>query len=109
MGLHKGSKAHVTGEIWLAGQELVHASEATMRSLRWQRDGDDLPGPAVGAAPVLPGREPDLRGLPGAQQREQGAGAQAAIEMLDLVGIPNPTGAIPTTRTSSPAACGSAP
>ena len=31
-----------------------------------------------------------------------------AIEMLDRVGIPQPTVASTTTRTSSPAACGSA-
>src|ERR1700709_567578 len=33
LGLHKGSRAQITGEIWLDGQELVSASEAHMRSL----------------------------------------------------------------------------
>src|SRR5689334_1449078 len=34
MGLHKGSRAQVTGEIWLGDKELVSASEADMRHLR---------------------------------------------------------------------------
>ena len=33
-----------------------------------QEDGDDLPGPAVGDAPLLHGRQPDHRGLPDPQQ-----------------------------------------
>ena len=35
------------------------------------RGRDDLPGPAVRDAPVLHGRQPDHRGLPGAQRRLQ--------------------------------------
>ena len=42
-----------------------------------QRDGDDLPGSAVVAAPVLHHRRADRRGVPGAQQGEQGRRAQA--------------------------------
>src|SRR4029078_4215716 len=34
LGLHKGSRARITGEIWLDGHELVAASEDQMRSLR---------------------------------------------------------------------------
>jgi peptide/nickel transport system ATP-binding protein len=34
MGLHKGTKAEVTGEIWLDGQELVSLADRDMRALR---------------------------------------------------------------------------
>ncbi len=37
-------------------------------------DGDDLPGPAVGPAPVLHGRLPDRRGLPRPQRRLEEGG-----------------------------------
>ena len=56
-----------------------------------QRGRDDLPGPAVRAAPVLHDRRADRRGLPAAQQGVQDRGAKKrAIEMLDRVGIPQP-------------------
>ncbi|MEO6703993.1 MAG: ATP-binding cassette domain-containing protein, partial [Jatrophihabitantaceae bacterium] len=34
LGLHKGSRARITGEIWLDGEELIGASEENMRRLR---------------------------------------------------------------------------
>ena len=34
LGLHKGTRAEVTGEIWLDGQELVSMSTEEMRTLR---------------------------------------------------------------------------
>ena len=39
LGLHKGSRARITGEIWLDGRELVAASEAEMRDLRGDAAG----------------------------------------------------------------------
>ena len=75
-----------------------------------QRHRDDLPGPAVLAAPVLPGRQPARRGGPHAPRRLQGRRrATARVEMLELVGIPDAAARASTaTRTSSPAACASA-
>ena len=34
LGLHKGSSAEVSGEIWLEGKELVRMREGDMRALR---------------------------------------------------------------------------
>ena len=59
LGLHKGSRAQITGEIWLDGQELVSASRGAHAQPARRRDGDDLPGSAVGAAPVLHRRRAD--------------------------------------------------
>ena len=75
-----------------------------------QQDGDDLPGPAVGAAPVLHDRRPDRGGVPRSTTTcSKKAAWTRAIEMLDRVGIPNAERrGRTTTRTSSPAACASA-
>ena len=61
-----------------------------MRAAARQADGDDLPGPAVVAAPVLHDRQAARRGHPGAPGRQQGRRPQRRpIDMLDRVGIPN--------------------
>lgn len=39
LGLHKGSQAKVTGEIWLDGQDLVPLTDAEMRPLRGNKVG----------------------------------------------------------------------
>ena len=65
--------------------------------------------PLTGAAPVLHGRRPDRRDLPAAHTASPSARrSERAIDMLGQVGIPNPKRGSTTTRTSSPAACGSA-
>ena len=74
-----------------------------------QEDGDDLPGPAVLDAPLLHGRQPDHRGLPDPQRRleEGGAGARDRDARPGRHPGAARSGSTPT-RTSSPAACGSA-
>ena len=90
LGLHKGSQARTTGEIWLDGTELVGASEEQMRSLR----GDKM---AMIFQDPLSSMHPFYR--VGAQIAEaylvhnkvsKSAAKKRAIEMLDRVGIPNP-------------------
>ena len=73
-----------------------------------QQDGDDLPGSAVGAAPLLHGGRADRRGLPGPQQGQQ-EGGPAARRSSCWTGSASrsPRPGSTTTRTSSPAACGS--
>ena len=74
-----------------------------------QDDGDDLPGPAVGDAPVLHGGRADRRGVPAAPRRQQEGGAQAGGGTARPRRDPAAADAgSTTTRTSSPAACGSA-
>ncbi len=90
LGLHKGSRARITGEIWLDGHELVGASEDQMRSLR----GDQM---AMIFQDPLSSMHPFYR--VGAQISEaylvhnkvsKAVAKKRAIEMLDRVGIPNP-------------------
>ena len=89
------------------GADRRHAEDGPQAAR--QEDGDDLPGPAVGDAPVLHGRQPDHRGLPGPPRRLDQAGPQARDRHArpgrhPAAGRAGST----TTRTSSPAACGSA-
>jgi peptide/nickel transport system ATP-binding protein len=90
LGLHKGSRAQITGEIWLDGKELVSATEEEMRSLR----GDQM---AMIFQDPLSSMHPFYR--IGAQITEayrvhnkvsKEVAKKRAIEMLDRVGIPNP-------------------
>src|SRR3954467_9242471 len=90
LGLHKGSRARITGEIWLDGHELVGASEDQMRSLR----GDQM---AMIFQDPLSSMHPFYR--VGSQISEaylvhnkvsKAVAKKRAIEMLDRVGIPNP-------------------
>ena len=56
-----------------------------------QRHRDDLPGSAVVAAPVLQGRRAARRGdADPSQDRRKAAARARAVELLELVGIPDP-------------------
>jgi peptide/nickel transport system ATP-binding protein len=90
LGLHKGSQARITGEIWLDGHELVGASEEQMRTLR----GDKM---AMIFQDPLSAMHPFYR--VGAQIAEaylvhnkvsKAEAKKRTIEMLERVGIPNP-------------------
>ena len=89
------------------GPDRVHAGGGPQAAR--QADGDDLPGPAVGDAPVLHGRQPDHRGVPDPQRRLARSGPRARDRHARPGRHPRAaTSASTTTRTSSPAACGSA-
>ena len=108
MGLHKAGAAKISGEIWVGDTELVSADAGDRAQAARQDDGDDLPGPAVGDAPVLHGRRADRRGVPAAPRRRQEGGAQAGRGAARPRRDPAADRAgSTTTRTSSPAACGS--
>jgi peptide/nickel transport system ATP-binding protein len=90
LGLHKGSQARITGEIWLDGTELVGASEDQMRSLRGDKMSMIFQDPLSSMHPFY---------RVGAQISEaylvhnkvsKSVAKKRAIEMLDRVGIPNP-------------------
>jgi len=80
----------VGGEIWFEGRDLLKVSEAEMRKIRGNRIAMVFQEPTTSLNPVLPVRRQlsetlELhRGLDGAKAREE------AINLLKLVGIPNP-------------------
>ena len=74
-----------------------------------QRHRDDLPGPAVVAAPLLQGRQADRRGDPGPPAHVEGPGAASARSSCSTWSASRTRrGASTPTRTSSRAACASA-
>ena len=99
----------ITGEIWLDGEQLVGADPERVRQLRGRRMAMIFQDPlsalhpyyTVGAQIVEAYRlhQPDA---------SKKAAREHAVDLLGRVGIPQPTRGSTTTRTSSPAACGSA-
>ena len=89
LGLHKGSRARLEGEVWLDGEELVSASEDHVRNLRGDKMAMIFQDPlsalhpfySVGAQIIEAYRVHNRTGKAEAKKR--------AIEMLDRVGIPN--------------------
>ena len=109
LGLTRRQGARVSGRILFDGEDLLDAAGRPAASDPGQRHRDDLPGPAVLAASAVQGGIAVDRGDAGAPRRSPRQQArERAIELLGLVGIPDPHGASMSTRTSSRAACASA-
>ena len=91
MGLTRGAQRDDLGRGRFEGRDLLDASDEELRADPRQRHRDDLPGPAVVAAPVLQGRRRSWsrRSSPTTTSRKQAA-RDRAVELLELVGIPEP-------------------
>ena len=66
LGLTRSPNAEITGRIMFEGKDLVELDADEPARRPRQPDLDDLPGPALLAAPVLQGRQAAGRGDPGA-------------------------------------------
>jgi peptide/nickel transport system ATP-binding protein len=90
MGLHKGSKAQITGEVWLDGKELVSASEADMRELRGEEMAMIFQDPLSALHPFYTVGFQISEAYRVHNHASKKQARQRAIEMLERVGIPNP-------------------
>jgi peptide/nickel transport system ATP-binding protein len=90
LGLHAGSRAKISGEIWFNGKNLVTASEREMRALRGAEIAMIFQDPLSSLHPFY---------RVGAQISEaylvhnkvsRSEARKVTVEMLDRVGIPNP-------------------
>jgi peptide/nickel transport system ATP-binding protein len=90
LGLHKGSRARITGEIWLDGTELVGASEEDMRSLRGDKMAMIFQDPLSSMHPFYRVGDQITEAYRVHNHVSKAAARKRAIEMLDRVGIPNP-------------------
>src|SRR6516164_8806900 len=90
MGLHHGTKARISGTIWLDGEELVAASAARVRELRGSKMAMIFQDPLSSLHPYY---------TVGAQIAEaylihnkvsKKAAKEHAVDLLRRVGIPNP-------------------
>jgi len=90
LGLHKGTKAKITGEIWLDGQELVNASEEDMRAMRGDQMAMIFQDPLSSMHPFYRVGEQITEAYRVHNDVSKAVARKRAIEMLDRVGIPNP-------------------
>jgi peptide/nickel transport system ATP-binding protein len=91
LGLHKGTRAKVTGEIWLDGEELVGIDADDMRSLRGSKIAMIFQDPLSSLHPYYKVGAQIVEAYrihhPKASKKEA---KERTIEMLDKVRIPNP-------------------
>jgi peptide/nickel transport system ATP-binding protein len=90
MGLHKGSKAKVTGEIWLDGAELVGMSVPEMRALRGQQVAMIFQDPLSAMHPFFRVGDQLTEAFLVHNNAPKAVAKKRAIELLDRVGIPSP-------------------
>ena len=90
LGLHKGTKARISGEIWLDGSELVGASEDDMRALRGDKMAMIFQDPLSSMHPFYRVGDQITEAYRVHNHVSKAAARKRAIEMLDRVGIPNP-------------------
>ncbi|HEV7185963.1 MAG TPA: ABC transporter ATP-binding protein [Leifsonia sp.] len=89
MGLHKGSKARITGEIWLDGHELVGADEEEIRLLRGNDMAMIFQDPLSALHPFYTVGAQISEAFLVHNQVSKREARQQSIAMLEKVGIPN--------------------
>ena len=107
MGLHGRGGAQISGSISLDGQELVGAGAETVRRLRGKKMAMIFQDPLSSMHPFYTVGNQIVEAYRIHNDVSKKAARAHAIDMLDRVGIPEPTSGSTPTRTSSPAACGS--
>jgi peptide/nickel transport system ATP-binding protein len=87
MGLH-GKGARISGEIWLDGQELVSASKEDVRKLRGDKMAMIFQDPLSSMHPFYTVGNQIIEAYRVHNKVSKAAARKRAIDMLDLVGIP---------------------
>jgi peptide/nickel transport system ATP-binding protein len=90
MGLHKGSRAKVSGEIWLDGAELVNMSVPEIRRLRGQQVAMIFQDPLSAMHPFYRVGDQLVEAYRVHNQVTKAVAKKRAIDLLDRVGIPSP-------------------
>jgi peptide/nickel transport system ATP-binding protein len=90
LGLHKSSRARITGEVWLAGTELVAASEADVRALRGSSMSMIFQDSLSSLHPFYTVGRQISEAYRVHNDVSRAAARRRSVEMLDRVGIPDP-------------------
>jgi len=90
MGLHKGTSAQVTGEIWFDGDELVKLSADQMRAYRGKRISMIFQDPLSSLHPYYRIGDQIIEAYRMHHKVSKRDARARTIEMLARVGIPNP-------------------
>jgi peptide/nickel transport system ATP-binding protein len=89
LGLHKGSRAQITGQVWLDGHELVGLSEEEIRAYRGDQMAMIFQDPLSSLHPMYKIGEQITEAYLVHNKVGHKDAKKRAIEMLDRVGIPN--------------------
>ncbi|WP_037676089.1 ABC transporter ATP-binding protein [Streptomyces griseus] len=90
LGLHKGSRAQVSGEIWLEGQDLVALPEHEMRELRGTTVSMIFQDPLSALHPFFTVGSQIAEAYRVHHKVSRKEAMERAVEMLKRVGIPQP-------------------
>jgi peptide/nickel transport system ATP-binding protein len=90
MGLHQGTQAQITGQIWLDGEDLVAATPARVRDLRGSKMAMIFQDPLSSLHPYYTVGSQIAEAYLVHNQVSKKAAKQHAVDMLARVGIPQP-------------------
>ncbi|WP_062348628.1 ABC transporter ATP-binding protein [Herbidospora yilanensis] len=90
LGLHKGGRARISGEIWLDGEELVSASQEHVRSLRGKKMAMIFQDPLSAMHPYYTVGDQIIEAYRIHNDVPKKVARKHAIDMLGRVGIPQP-------------------
>ena len=90
LGLHRGTTAQVSGEIWLEGQDLLRLTEEEMRAKRGKDVAMIFQDPLSAMHPYYTVGNQIAEAYRVHHDVSKKATRKRVIEMLDLVGIPQP-------------------
>ncbi|GGY38158.1 ABC transporter ATP-binding protein [Streptomyces djakartensis] len=90
LGLHKGTRAQVSGEIWLEGRELVALPETEMRALRGRTVSMIFQDPLSALHPFFTVGSQIAEAYRVHHKVSKKEARDRAVEMLRRVGIPQP-------------------
>ena len=108
MGLTALATLEISGEVRFGGRDLLQASDDEMRAMRGEEIAMIFQDPLSSLHPFYRVGDQLVEAVKAHHDVSKAAALDKAIEILRLVGIPQPNAASAPTRTSSPAACASA-
>jgi peptide/nickel transport system ATP-binding protein len=88
LGLHQGTNAQISGQIWLAGEELIGASATRVRHLRGNKMAMIFQDPLSSLHPYFTVGSQIIEAYRIHTDVSKAAARKHAIELLDRVGIP---------------------
>lgn len=90
MGLHRGSRAHLSGEIMLDGQDLLRVSDEHLRSMRGRKLAMIFQDPLSAMHPYYTVGSQLVEAIRVHKSVSKAAARSTVVDMLGRVGIPNP-------------------
>ena len=90
LGLHRGSRAQVSGEIWLDDQDLINIDDEELRSLRGRKMAMIFQDPLSAMHPYYTIGQQLTEAITVHEEVSKANARTKVIEMLGRVGIPNP-------------------